>query len=183
MQPAESVRAVDLDALGDAFSDLADSSFDGFYGSHVFEHLNNSLRLMDELYRIAKPKARMVLRVPYGSSNDAHEDPTHRRALFEGSFVYYAQPAYSRADYDYIGDWAIERVKLVLWPDIFTLPSESRSDMLRRNRNTVQEMIVHMRAIKPARPRDLALLEWPTPEFIHTDLDLDVNFGLNDLRG
>jgi hypothetical protein len=37
-------------------------------------------------------------------------------------------------------------------------------------------MIVHLRAIKPARPRDLALLTWPTPEFSLSDLDFQAKF-------
>jgi hypothetical protein len=31
----DSVRQVDLDALGNAFADLSDNSFDGFYGCHI----------------------------------------------------------------------------------------------------------------------------------------------------
>jgi SAM-dependent methyltransferase len=180
LHPDESVRQVDLDGIGTAFADLADNSFDGFYGCHIFEHLRNSLPLMQELYRLAKPGARMVLRVPYGSSNDASEDPTHHRSLFEGSFVYYGQPAYSRADYNYTGDWAVERVNLVLWPDVFGLPPEARLLRVRDSRNTVQEMIVHLRAIKPARPQDLALLTWPTAEFSLTDLDFQAKFDAID---
>lgn len=176
LQPTESVLSVDLDAVGDAFADLPESSFDGFYGCHLFEHLQNSLKLMDELYRLAKPGARLTLRVPYGSSNDAFEDPTHHRPLFEGSFVYYAQPAYSRADYGYIGDWAIERVNLVLWPEVFALPAETRLWKLRCSRNTVREMVVHLRAVKPARARDVTLLTWPTPEFSLIDLDFETKF-------
>jgi SAM-dependent methyltransferase len=172
----DSVRQVDLDTLGNAFADLSDNSFDGFYGCHIFEHLRNSLNLMQELYRLAKPGACTVLRMPYGSSNDAFEDPTHHRPLFEGSFVYYGQPAYSRADYNYTADWAVERVNLVLWPEVFALSPEARLRKLRHSRNTVQEMIVHLRAIKPARPRDLALLTWPTPEFSLSDLDFQAKF-------
>lgn len=177
LESGDWTRAVDLDSVGNSFDDLADNSFDGFYGCHVFEHLNNSLKLMDRLHRLAKPNARMVLRVPYGSSNDAFEDPTHCRRLFEGSFVYYGQPAYSRADYGYAGDWAIERVNLVLQRDIFSLSPAARWRELRCSRNTVREMIVHLRAVKPPRPCDNALLEWPTPNFSLLDLDYNSDFG------
>ena len=176
LRAADGVRAVDLDAVGDGFADLPNDSFDGFYGCHLFEHLGNSLALMQELHRLARPGARMILRVPYGASNDADEDPTHRHRLFEGSFVYYAQPAYSRADYGYRGDWEVERVKLALRPEALALPRDLRQREVARARNAVQEMIVHLRAVKPVRPCDVALLRWPVPDLVGSTLDFDSGF-------
>lgn len=37
---------------------------------------------MEELHRIAKQDAIFTCRVPYGSSDDAYEDPTHVRQFF-----------------------------------------------------------------------------------------------------
>ena len=66
---------------------------------------------MQELWRIAKPNAKMVIRVPHGASDDAWEDPTHVRAYFSNSFGYYSQPYYWRADYGYRGDWLHEKLQ------------------------------------------------------------------------
>jgi hypothetical protein len=47
---------------------------------------------MEELHRIAKPNAKVVFKVPYGSSDRAFEDPTHVRQYFLHSFDYFCQP-------------------------------------------------------------------------------------------
>jgi predicted SAM-dependent methyltransferase len=58
---------------------IASDSISEFLLSHVLEHIQNALPMMQELYRIAVPEAIMTVRVPYGSSDDAFEDPTHVR--------------------------------------------------------------------------------------------------------
>ena len=72
------------------------NTVDEFLLSHVIEHVNDSLGLMQELHRIAKPGALATIRTPFGSSDDAWEDPTHVRAYFPNSFGYFSQPFYWR---------------------------------------------------------------------------------------
>jgi SAM-dependent methyltransferase len=151
-------------------------SVDGFFMCHVFEHIDKTLAMMEELHRVAKPDARFIIRLPHGASDNAHENPTHRRAYFPNSFVYFAQPAYSRADYRYQGDWKIHRVKLVVRPDF-----EPESDFvtLRRissERNVIREMIVELRAIKPIRARELQLLDWAQPIVSRSSFDEETAF-------
>lgn len=150
---------LDLNACAQRRLPIDDSSIDGFYMSHVLEHISNPLPLMQEAYRVAKNGARFFIRIPYGSSNDAWEDPTHVRAYFETSFVYFGQPAYSKADYGYTGDWQARQIVLVV-------PSHTASDTpshtykrVQKERNVVQEMIVELEAVKPARPRQLRLMQ------------------------
>jgi len=76
----------------------------------------------------------------------------------------FGQPAYSRADYGYRGDWAIESVKLVLPRELAEKPADELRRMIRERPQRVQEMIVHLRAVKPPRPARLDLLQWPVPE-------------------
>jgi SAM-dependent methyltransferase len=132
---------------------LENDSVDGFYMSHCFEHIGDTLALMEELYRVAKNGARIHLRLPYGSSDDALEDPTHVRPYFESSFAYFAQPAYSRADYGYGADWQPESFVLVVNQKLIDSGQENAFHVIRTQRNIVQEMIVELVAIKPARGR------------------------------
>src|SRR5438034_1003306 len=71
-------------------------SVDEFLGSHLIEHLRNPLPLMQELHRVAIAGAKAVFRTPYGSSDDAYEDPTHVRQYFLNSWSYFSQPYYWR---------------------------------------------------------------------------------------
>lgn len=120
-----------------------DNSVDEFLLSHVLEHITYTLPLMQELHRIAKPGARMVIRVPHGASDDAWEDPTHVRPYFPGSFGYFSQPYYWRADYGYRGDWLTEEVILYR---VHGATGASSKD-----RNAIQEMVATLTAVKPIR--------------------------------
>src|SRR5688572_28200923 len=76
----------DLEKCGTIPIPLASDTIDEFLLSHLIEHIRGSLDLMQELYRLAKPHARAVIRVPHGASDDAWEDQTHVRAYFAQSF-------------------------------------------------------------------------------------------------
>jgi ubiquinone/menaquinone biosynthesis C-methylase UbiE len=131
-------------------------SIDEFYCSHVLEHLRDALGFMQELHRIAKPGAMATIRVPYGSSDDADEDPTHVRRLYLYSFSYFSQRGYWYADYGYQGDWDAENI--VLTVDAARHAGKSFDQLyeeVRSQRNVVLEMITTLKAVKPARPRGL----------------------------
>lgn len=141
----------DLETCGSTPLPFADASVDEFLLSHVMEHIRNVLPMMQELHRIAAPNAKMVVRVPYGATDDAFEDPTHVRQLFTGSFGYFSQPYYWRADYGYRGDWLTETVTLEVQRSLAHLPDAELWDRVNRDRNVVTEMVATLRAIKPIR--------------------------------
>ncbi len=129
-----------------------DDHFDEFLLSHVIEHVQNTLPLMQELYRVAKPGARAVIRCPYGSSDDAFEDPTHVRQYFLNSFGYFSQPYYWRADYGYRGDWKVNKIELAV--DRTAHDGMAAAEILecvQSRRNVVREMITELEAVKPIR--------------------------------
>lgn len=136
-----------------------DDSVDEVYGSHVIEHITNVLPLMDALYRVCRPDARATFACPYGSSDDAWENPTHVRPMFVGSWGFFGQPNYWREDYGYKGDWVLEEVRLSITPSI-KIPDDNLLAlwlMVRHDRNVVAEMAATLRCNKPARPPDRTL--------------------------
>lgn len=142
-------------------------SIDEFSAIHVIEHLHNCLPFMEEIHRIAKPNAKAVFRVPYGSSDDAFEDPTHVRQYFLNSFQYFSQPLYWRADYGYRGDWLTEKIDLIVEADRHQ--GETPEEIMLQVhtfRNIVKEMIVELRAIKPIREQKKELQVSPKIEII-----------------
>jgi hypothetical protein len=142
----------DLDNLRKIPIDLPDESVEEFLLSHVIEHIRDSVALMQDLWRLAMPGAMAVVRVPYGGSDDAWEDPTHVRPYFIGSFVFFSQPYYWRADYGYRGDW--QPVKTLLLVDRNRCEGLDPQQIMARiqsERNVVKEMICEMRAVKPMR--------------------------------
>jgi SAM-dependent methyltransferase len=143
----------DLDRCAETPLPFPDDTFDEFQASHVFEHLRNPLPMMQELHRIAKPGAKAVFRVPYGSSDDAFEDPTHVRQCYLNTFSYFSQPFYWRADYGYRGDWQPQVIHLSLSRRrYFGWTADQILEEVSRYRNVVQEMVVDLVSIKPIRP-------------------------------
>ncbi|HEX5802184.1 MAG TPA: methyltransferase domain-containing protein [Azospira sp.] len=150
---------------------LADDSVDEFLLQHVLEHIRNPLPLMQELHRVARPGALAVVRTPYGSSDDAWEDQTHVRPYFVGSFGYFSQPFYWRADYGYRGDWQVERIVLLIPRGrVQGLSAEAAMALVHRERNVVAEMHAELRAVKPLRQALRELQQAPRLEIELVDL-------------
>ncbi|MGH0945309.1 hypothetical protein ACQVTS_30210 [Bacillus mycoides] len=133
--------------------------------SIVLEHIQSPLPLMEELHRIMKPNAKAVFRVPYGSSDNAFEDPTHVKQYFLHSFDYFSQPCYWRADYGYRGDREVEKIQLVVDANGYQGKSAAHIlEAVHTHRNVVLEMIVELRAVKPIREANRELLQTPPIE-------------------
>jgi SAM-dependent methyltransferase len=65
-----------------------DSSFDTIVCEHVIEHLDNVIRVMEELHRVARAGGRVWIYVPHFSSLNFNTDPTHTHAFSSRSFDY-----------------------------------------------------------------------------------------------
>lgn len=128
---------------------LPDDHADVIVASHLIEHLHNPLDFMAELHRVAKPGARAYFYCPYGSSDDADEDPTHVRRMFKGSWSYFGQPMYSRASYGYSGDWQTKRI--ILQTELSTGFLPKTEELIKSQRNVVIQMIALLECVKPIR--------------------------------
>ena len=150
----DSVAGPTVDIVADLCARLPfdDDSVDEMLLSHVLEHLQDPLRVMQELHRIAKAGGSLVVKVPYGTSDDAWTDPTHIRPYFLGSWAYFAAPIYWRADYGYRGDWKTEDVILTISDRFKGRSPDEIVTALDMERNVCIEMIAVMTAVKPARP-------------------------------
>ncbi|MGH1299838.1 class I SAM-dependent methyltransferase [Bacillus pretiosus] len=155
----------DLDDCKNTCLPFQNDSIEEFLAEHLLEHIQYPLFLMEELHRIAKANAKALFKVPYGSSDNAFEDPTHVRQYFLHSFDYFAQPCYWRADYGYRGDWLTEKIIIIV--DGNKYQGKTGAEILEdvnTYRNIVLEMIVELRAIKPIREPKRELLLAPPIE-------------------
>ena len=66
-----------------------DNHFDEIICDNVIEHLDDFLKVMEELHRIAKPLALVTIVVPFYPHQQAHTDPTHRHFFGVHSFDYF----------------------------------------------------------------------------------------------
>lgn len=83
-------------ALVDVRADLEkglpfkDDTFTEVWMNHVFEHLNDPVAAMDEIWRVCKHGARVEIRGPHFSMPSlVWGDPTHKRGLSLTTFQYF----------------------------------------------------------------------------------------------
>ncbi|MDP4039340.1 MAG: methyltransferase domain-containing protein [Candidatus Pacearchaeota archaeon] len=88
-----------------------EDTFDEIYASHVLEHINDLVKVMEEIHRISKKGAKIIIRGPHFSCGVSYRDPTHKRFFSYFTFEYFCNPEeyYKRKE---IGLFEIKRRKL-----------------------------------------------------------------------
>ena len=66
-----------------------DNTFREILADNVIEHLDNIIKVMDELHRICRSDGVVVIHVPYFRARWAYIDPTHRHFFTVDSFSYF----------------------------------------------------------------------------------------------
>jgi predicted SAM-dependent methyltransferase len=79
-----------------------DNSIDQVYLDNVIEHLNDPMRVMEEVHRICKVGAQVKVIVPYFRSLYAFTDPTHKHFFAVDSFAFYDPDHIICQRYDYV---------------------------------------------------------------------------------
>ena len=74
---------------------LPESCGDEIHLNHVLEHFENPLVILEEVWRLARPGGRVLIRTPHYSGTYAWVDPTHRRTFSAKSFYYFGENPYS----------------------------------------------------------------------------------------
>jgi len=74
---------------------LKNNTFDYIISISTLEHLDNLIKVMEEIHRISKKGAIIEIKVPHFSSMGAFKDPTHKHFFTYYSFDYFTK------DFDY----------------------------------------------------------------------------------
>ena len=86
---------------------FANDEFDLIESDHCLEHLRDPFAVMREIHRIAKPGARVTIRVPHFSRGFTHAE---HKAGFDVTFPYYFQPDF-KGGYQGV-EFTCDRVRL-----------------------------------------------------------------------
>ena len=76
----------DLDVFPYPFPD---NQFEEIYLTNCIEHLNDIVKVMEELHRIGKLGCTITIEAPYFSGQDAFSDPTHKHFFTSRTFDYF----------------------------------------------------------------------------------------------
>jgi len=142
---------------------LPDDCADEAVLSHVLEHFDDPLAVLEEVWRVVRPGGRVLIRTPHYSGPYAWKDPTHRRAFSSESFHYFGQNGYSyytRARFDV----AQVRLKYFMEEHLWPRPHRWWGSLVQRLLDThptfgerflcylvggIEELQVTLRAVKP----------------------------------
>ena len=79
-----------------------DNSVKEIYTHHTLEHCVNIIHVMKEFHRVCKPNAKVEIIVPYGTTHQYVQDPTHKTPFNEDTFrKYFCNPDYVKTFSDY----------------------------------------------------------------------------------
>lgn len=119
-------------------------SVDELHCSHFIEHVPDLIGFMDECWRVLKPGGQMTVIAPYYTSIRCWQDPTHRNAISEATFLYFNQGWLKgnglehygiKADFDFTYGYALD-------PDIANRNDEARAFAIKHYWNAVQDIQV-----------------------------------------
>lgn len=135
-----------------------DNSVEAILASHVFEHLQNPMKLLQELYRVATPDCILNIKVPHGASDGAWTDPTHVRPYYPTSFAYFGQPCYEHyVSYGYTADWEATKLELTPQEHFLRLNDQEFLNAVQLSRNSVFEISCFLVPHKPPREQLMSL--------------------------
>jgi len=66
-----------------------DEQFDEIYMYDIIEHLDDTIRVMEEVHRLLRPAGRVHIQVVYWNSRHSYSDPTHVRFFTEETFRFF----------------------------------------------------------------------------------------------
>lgn len=138
---------------GHTCATIPDSSVDVVYSSHFVEHVPDWEAFWAELYRVMKHGGRVVMMHPYGNSNRAHQDPTHKQFITEERYFYLDRDwrIANKIDHDHPDvDFKAEYEPWRMWhPDIEGLSDEAREWHRNHSWNAITDLVVFFKVNKP----------------------------------
>lgn len=122
----------------------------------ILEHLPDTVKTMEEIWRILKPGGTVEIQVPYWNSMEMITDPTHKRFFNEHTFEFFDIASKRHQKRSYYTSARFEReelaVKVVAFHCAFHL-QESISQRLvlwlsKRIGNITRNLSIRLRAVK-----------------------------------
>lgn len=75
---------------------IPDNTVEEVLALSILEHLYDTVGIMEEIYRVCKNGAKVIVTVPYAKSTAAFKDPTHKKFFTERTFEYFDKSRLSK---------------------------------------------------------------------------------------
>ena len=123
-----------------------DASVEEIHVSHFVEHLTDMIPFMEECWRILIPGGKLTVIGPYYSSMRAWQDPTHKRALSEATFLYFNEgwrKSQKLDHYDIHCDFDYTYGYMMV-PEWAAREESARQFAIKHYANVVNDIVVHL---------------------------------------
>lgn len=132
-----------------------DNTIDRVYCNFLFEHIDNIIFFMQELYRICRDGATILASFPYWSSVTQWKDPTHKKVITVETFRYFSDEKWYGSDYKINTNFKVKGVKYNYLPPfnkrryffLFPFREMFRNHLL----NVVHSVWVELQVIKEGK--------------------------------
>lgn len=124
------------------------SHVDEAFCSHFMEHVSDLVAFINELWRVMKPGGTVRFVAPYYTSVWASQDPTHKRAISEQTFLYFNREwreTNRLGHYPIISDFKIETIERSLHPDFSDQSADAIAFAATHYWNVINEIAVTLR--------------------------------------
>lgn len=128
-----------------------DNSVEEVHCSHYIEHTPDLMKFMDEIWRICSDGAKVTFVAPYYSSIRAWQDPTHKRAISEATFLYFNKgwrDANKLDHYPIKSNFNGEKMVLFFNPPWDKKTEEARAFAAQHYWNVISDIVVELRVVK-----------------------------------
>lgn len=136
-------------------------TFDEVHVIHVWEHCEDLMKVMEEIWHVMKPGGKLVVVVPHWTSENAFADPTHRHVITPITFAFLSYPIYENnaqrgshmsqlfpdCDFD------VKRRAMIPIRDGDKFKDEDFAS--RHYLNVIEELQVELECVKPIRKFDI----------------------------
>lgn len=145
----DSVEAVKPDVLWNLNEfpyPFENNTFDEVLAYSILEHLDDVVKVMEELHRVMKPNAVLDITVPYWDGFGFASDPTHKTMFTEHTFEFFT----GKADYAFIttARFVITSLKLDYHAKFNWMPNFIKSRLRFLLKEVVVGLHVTMKAVK-----------------------------------
>lgn len=160
---------------------FADNVFDKVYMNDIIEHLPDTIKTMEEIYRICKPNAKVYIRTINWNSHYNAMDPTHVRTFHERSFDFFGhypgRDYYSKARFDVVSvkygynenakklfrseklmkylSYFLNNVLESLYFDLRVIKKDQKIKLNNKHRDDIMDIIRCPRCLKDSKPSEL----------------------------
>lgn len=128
---------------------LHDNSVIEIKARHILEHLNDTVKIMEEIWRVSKPGAKIFIKSPYYTSIGAFKDPTHKQFFTERTFDYFLPRDEKEGlpDYNFKATFAIDYIGYI-WSNRWIRFLPFKSFLRRHFWNIARTIVIRLRVIK-----------------------------------